>query len=74
MSECTPEHRGEYSIGTTVAGTIYNKIYKLTEVQPNELSLADKVSSINSSVKSTSFPNLSNKIIQLLSIFIHYLK
>ena len=43
MSEFTPEHRGEYSIGTTVAGTIYNKIYKLTEVQPNELSLADKV-------------------------------
>lgn len=44
MSEFTPEHRGECSIGMTVAGTIYKKIYKLVEVtDPNDLELADKV-------------------------------
>ena len=44
MSEFFPEHRGEYSIGQTVAGTVYNKIYKLVEVTDvNELNPADKV-------------------------------
>lgn len=43
MSEFTPEHRGYYSIGTTVAGTKYKKVYKLVEIAPADLLLADKV-------------------------------
>lgn len=43
MSEFYPEHRGEYTIGQTVAGTIYKKIYKLVEVTPNELTLGEKI-------------------------------
>lgn len=43
MSEFTPEHRGCYSIGLTVAGTKYKKLYKLVETTPDNLSLADKV-------------------------------
>lgn len=44
MSEFFPHHRGECSIGQTVSGTVYNKVYKLVEVTDvNELNLADKV-------------------------------
>ena len=44
MTEFYPAHRGEYSIGQMVAGTVYNKIYKLVEVEDvNNLAPADKV-------------------------------
>ena len=44
MSEFYPLHRGDCSIGQTVAGTVYKKIYKLVEVSDvNDISLADKV-------------------------------
>lgn len=43
MSEFFPDHRGDFSIRQTVAGTVYRKVYKLVEAEPEELLLADKV-------------------------------